>query len=123
MGDATDRGQGAFEASGMEGDHARFEPVEEVAFVGGQLRDGPDDLGESADVIEQRARLHRRRRALRLHHQLAEGGGLNAPMVRRRSRLGIRTCTASALRGRERAPPSGHAPQRRDLSRAQTSRA
>src|SRR5207249_4933177 len=41
-------------------DDARFEPVEEVAFVGGQLRDGPDDLVESADVIEQRANGNQR---------------------------------------------------------------
>src|SRR5213593_9243 len=34
-------------------DDARFEPVEEVAFVCRQLRDGSDDLMQSADVTEQ----------------------------------------------------------------------
>src|SRR2546426_7721650 len=34
-------------------DDARFEPVEEVAFVCSQLRDGSDDFMQSADVIEQ----------------------------------------------------------------------
>jgi len=34
-------------------DDPRFEPVEEVAFVCRQLRNGSDDLVQSADVIEQ----------------------------------------------------------------------
>jgi len=32
---------------------ARFEAKEEVAFVGGQLRDDPDDLTQSANMLKQ----------------------------------------------------------------------
>src|SRR2546422_4355026 len=39
-------------------DPARFEPVEEVAFVGGQLRDGPDDLRSEEHTSELQSRLH-----------------------------------------------------------------
>ena len=34
-------------------DDARFEPMEEVAFVCRQLRDGSDDLMQSTDMSEQ----------------------------------------------------------------------